>query len=86
MRLETSALSSTRCPGRIVCKGEDSARGGDGRPEKQAPERRNRETASIRASEDSALPFPADAVERLIDDGNSNRLPGPKHRHALFAH
>lgn len=58
----------------------------DVRPEKQVPERRNREAASIRESEDCALPFPADAVERFIDNGNSNRLAGTEHRHALFAH
>ena len=78
-----SAARDTRV---ALCKGGDSGRGGDVRPEKQGPERKNRETASIRAPEYCALPFPADAVERFIDNGNSNRLAGTEHRHALFAH
>jgi len=33
-----------------------------------------------------ALPLPADAVERFIYNGNSNRLARTEHRYALFAH
>jgi hypothetical protein len=56
-----------RYPGCNWRTAEDSGHGGDVQPEKQEPKRKNREKPSIGESEDCALSFLADAVQRFIN-------------------